>query len=137
MKEINPYRLKQHLTVHWEYNGETCAAGLIIGYGMPWFYYNAGYGHGWRFEEFYEEIDGIHDSETGILTCKIPKDIIKNPQAGDVLTKTKAETFQRWGFIGRLGFSRFWIFALYSLTTGKIPFDAAPNEYGRDYVIQY
>jgi len=137
IKEINPYHLKQHLSVQWEYNGEFCAAGLIIGYGKPWLYYSAGYGHGWWFQEFYEEIEGDYDDETGIITCKIPKEMIKNPQKDDVLTKTRAETFQRWGFIGRLGFNRFWVFALYSLSTGKVPFDAAPSEYGRDYVIQY
>ncbi|MFE3846098.1 hypothetical protein ACFL1L_04490 [Thermoplasmatota archaeon] len=137
LNEITPYRLKQHLSVHWEYNGEFCAAGLVIGYGKPWFFYHAGYGHGWCFQEFYEEIEGDYNEESGIITYKIPKEIINNPQKGEVLTKTKAETFQRWGFIGRLGFNRFWVFALYSLSTGKVPFDAAPYEYGRDYIIQY
>lgn len=137
LKEINPYHLKQHLTVHWDYNGESCAAGLIIGYGDPWFYYNAGYGHGWWFQEFYEQITGEYNSETGIITLKIPKDIIKNPQKGDVLTKTKAETFQRYGFIGRLGFSRFWFSSFISLSTGMSPWDGAPYEFGRDYIIQY
>lgn len=137
LKEINPYHLKQHLVVQWEYNEEFCAAGLHIGYGQPWFYYSAGYGHGWWFQEFYEQIEGEYDSENGIILCKIPKEIINNPQMGDTLTKTKASTFQRYGFIGRLGFSRFWIASLISLATNKTPWDGAPYEYGRDYIIQY
>ena len=137
LKEINPYHLKQHLSVNWEYNGEFCAAGLIIGYGKPWFYYSAGYGHGFWFQEFYDEINGDFDSETGIITLEIPKEIIKNPQQGDTLTKTKASTFQRYGFIGRLGFSRFMISSLVSITMGYTPWDGAPYEYGRNYIIQY
>ena len=137
LKEINPYHLKQHLSVQWEYNGEFCAAGLHIGYGQPWFYYTAGYGHGWWFEEFYEKIEGEYDPETSIIIFKIPKEIINNPQKGDIITKTKAITFQRYGFIGRLGFGRFWIPSLISLVTKKTPWDGAPYEYGRDYIIQY
>ena len=62
---------------------------------------------------------------------------INNPQKGDVLTNTKALVFQRFGFIGRLGFDRFWIVGLIKLATGNVPWDAAPYDYGRDYIIQY
>lgn len=137
LREINPYHMKQHLTVHWTHNGIECASGLHIGYGQPWFSFSAGYGHGWWFQEFYEEIEGEYDLESGILICKIPKNIINNPQKGDVLTNTKALTFQRFGFIGRLGFDRFWISGMIKLITGNVPWDGAPYEYGRDYVIQY
>ncbi|RLF57931.1 MAG: hypothetical protein DRN27_06715 [Thermoplasmata archaeon] len=44
IKKINPYRPKQHLTVHWEYNGIPCVSGMHIGYGNPWFDFTAGYG---------------------------------------------------------------------------------------------
>lgn len=137
LKEINSDRLKQHLTVHWEHNGIECASSLHIGYGNPWFSFSGGYGHGFWFQEHYQQIEGEYDEETGIIICKIPKSIINNPQKGDVLTKTKALTFQRFGFIGRLGFDRFWISGLISLATGKVPWDGAPYEYGRDYIIQY
>jgi hypothetical protein len=137
LKEINTLKFKQHLTVHWEHNGVECASSLVIGYGEPWYAFIAGYGHGFWFQEHYVEIEGNFDTETGIITCKIPKSIINNPQIGDVLTKTKALTFQRFGFIGRLGFDRFWFSGLLSLITGKVPWDGAPYEYGGDYIIQY
>jgi hypothetical protein len=137
MRQISPYHLKQHLTVHWEHNGIECASGLNIGYGDPWFSYDAGYGHGFWFQEHYQEIQGEYDEETGIIICKIPKSMINNPQKGDVLTNTKALTFQRFGFIGRLGFNRFFISSMISLLTGNVPWDGAPYEYGRDYIIQY
>ena len=137
IKEINQNKFKQHLTVHWEHNGIECASSLHIGYGNPWFSFGAGYGHGFWFMEHYQRIEGEYDEETGIIICKIPKNIINNPQQGDVLTKTKALTFQRFGFIGRLGFDRFWFSGLVSLVTGKVPWDGAPYDYGRDYIIQY
>ena len=137
IKEINSNRFKQHLTVHWEHNGIECASSMNIGYGNPWFIFSAGYGHGWWFQEHYQQIEGEYDDETGIIICKIPKNIINNPQKGDVLTNTKALTFQRFGLIGRMGFDRFFICGLISLATGKVPWDGAPYEYGRDYIIQY
>ena len=137
LKDINSFRFKQHLTVHWEHNGVECASSLHIGYGDPWFSFSGGYGHGFWFQEHYQQIDGEYDEETGIIICKIPKNIINNPQKGDVLTKTKALTFQRFGFVGRLGFDRFFICGLISLVTGKVPWDGAPYDYGRDYIIQY
>ena len=139
MKEINPYHFKQHLHIHWNYNDTPCAAGMIIGYGDPWFDFSAGYGHGWWFQEHYVRIEGTYDNETGIVTCKIPKSIIKNPQKGDVLEDTYASAFERFGFIGRLGFDRPIIRLILYMITGKNVVDYAPEstDYGRDYIIQY
>lgn len=138
LKEINGFKLKQHLTVHWEHNGVECACGLHIGYGKPWFGFSAGYGHGWWFEEHYERISGEYDMETGVATCKIPKSIINNPQKGDMLTNTYASTFQRFGFIGRIGLDRPILRTLIEIISGKALVDFAPNEgYGEDYIIQY
>jgi hypothetical protein len=139
IKEISPIHMKQHLTVHWEYNGISCASGMIIGYGDPWFAYTAGYGHGWWFQEHYEEITGEYNEETGIITCKIPKSIINNPQKGEVLKNTYASTFERFGFIGRLGFGRPLIQIILFKISGKNIFDYAPEteDFGRDYTIQY
>jgi hypothetical protein len=134
---ISMFHLKQHLTIHWEHNGVECASSMNIGYGIPWIFYSAGYGHGLWFEENYEKIEGEYDSESGIIICKIPKNLINNPQKGDVLTKTKALTFQRFGFIGRLGFDRFFYSGIISLIFGKVPWDGAPEYYGEDYIIQY
>ena len=139
MNEINPYFLKQHLVVHWKHNGIKCASGMFIGYGQLWFDFNAGYGHGWWFQEHYQRIEGEYDKETGIITCKIPKSIINNPQKGDVLEDTYASAFKRFGFIGRMGFDRAILRSILFLFFGKDIVDFAPEstDYGRDYVIQY
>jgi len=138
IKEINPLHLKQHLTIHWEYNGVECASGMHIGYGKPWFDFSAGYGHGWWFQEHYQRIEGEYNEETGIIICKIPKNMINNPQKDDVLTNTHALTFERFGFIGRMGFDRWIVTTLISLLFQKHICDFAPNTgYGRDYIIQY
>jgi len=139
MKEISPYHLKQHLTVHWEHNGIPCASGMHIGYGDPWFDFSAGYGHGWWFKEHYQEITGDYDEETGIIICKIPKSIINNPQKGDILKNTYASAFERFGFIGRMGFDRAILRSILYLISSKDVVDFAPEstDYGRDYIIQF
>jgi len=139
IKEINPLHLKQHLTVHWEHNGVECASGMHIGYGKPWFDFSAGYGHGWWFQEHYQRIEGEYNEETGIIICKIPKSIINNPQKGDVLTNTYVLTFERFGFIGRMGLDRAILRSIFFLIFGKDVVDFAPEstDYGRDYIIQY
>jgi hypothetical protein len=138
VQEINNAKLKQKLTVHWEYNGIECAAGLAIGYGSPWFIHSAGWGRGLWFQEHYQRVNGTVDEEAGIVTFKIPKEYIKNPQKGDVLTNTYAYTFQRFGFLGRIGFDRGILRSLISLLVGKNLKDFAPDDgYGSDYVIKY
>jgi len=138
LKNIDTTKTKQHLVVKWEHEGVECAASLHIGYEDLWFSYQAGYGHGWWFQEHYQQIEGEFDEETGIITCKIPKNIINAPDKGDVLTNTRASAFQRFGFIGMLGFDRWFIHTLIFITTGKSASDFAPNDgYGRDYIIQY
>jgi hypothetical protein len=139
LKKIETNQLKQHLTVHWEHNDIYCAASLHIGYDEKnWISYQAGYGHGFWFQEHYQSIEGNYDKETGIIECKIPKSIINNPKKDDVLTNTYALTFQRFGFIGRLGFDRWFIRSLISIFIGKHLNDIAPNEEnGKDYIIQY
>ena len=139
LKNIDTAKTKQHLVVKWEHEGVECAASLHIGYDEDWWFsYQAGYGHGWWFQEHYQEIEGEFDEETGIITCKIPKNIINDPDKGDVLTNTRASAFQRFGFIGMLGFDRWFIHSLIFIITGKSASDFAPNDgYGRDYIIQY
>jgi len=139
LKNIDTTKTKQHLVVSWELNGVHCSAGLYIGYDEDfWFIYQGGYGHGWWFQEHYQDEEGWFDEETGIITCKTPKSFINTPQKGDVLTNTQAFAFQRFGFIGRLGFDRWFIHTLIFVLTGQSASDYAPNEgYGRDYTIQY
>lgn len=139
LKNIDTTKTKQHLVVSWEYNGIHCSAGLYIGYDEEWWFsYQAGYGHGFWFQEHYQEIEGEFNEETGIIICKTPKSIIQNPQKGEILTNTRAHAFQRFGFIGMLGFDRWFIRSLIFVITGKSVSDFAPNDGpGRDYVIQY
>ena len=139
LKNIDTMKLKQHLVVSWEHNGIHCSAGLYIGYDPGlWCAYEGGYGHGFWFNEHYQRIEGEFDEETGIIICKTPKSIINNPEKGDVLTNTRALAFQRFGFIGRMGFDRWFIHSLIYYVSGKSASDKAPNDgYGRDYIIQY
>jgi hypothetical protein len=139
LKNIDTLKLKQHLVVIWEHNGVHCSAGLYIGYDLNlWCAYEGGNGHGLWFNEHYQRIEGEFDEETGIIICKTPKSIINNPEKGDVLTNTRALAFQRFGFIGRMGFDRCFIQSLIYYITGKSVSDYAPNDgYGLDYIIQY
>ena len=139
LKNIDTTKTKQHLVIIWEHEGVHCSAGLYIGYDEDyWLSYEAGYGHGFWFQEHYQQIEGEFDQETGIITCKIPKNLINEPDKGDILTKTRASAFQRFGFIGMLGFDRWFIRSLIFIITGKSANDFAPNDgYGRDYIIQY
>jgi len=139
LKEINTNPFKQHLTVHWEYNGIPCAAMMSVGYqGFKEINYSAGWGHGFWFQEHYQRIEGNYDEETGIINMKIPKSFIKDPQKGEVLTNSFALTFQRFGFIGRMGFDRAILQFILFKISGLDRSDIGPNEgYGKDYVIQF
>lgn len=139
LKEINTAPLKQHLTVHWDYNGIPCATMMAVGYqAVEEVDFCAGWGHGFWFQEHYQVIEGEYDQETGTIIMEIPKSIIKDPKKGDVLTNTFALTFQRFGFIGSLGFDRAILQIMLQILTGKSRTDVGPNEgYGRDYILQY
>ena len=139
LKEISTTPLKQHLTVHWELNGVECAAMMAVGYkDVESVNFSAGWGHGLWFQEHYQEIQGEYDEETGIIIMMIPKSMIKNPQKGDILTNTYALTFQRFGFIGKMGFDRAILRSILFILSGENRSDFAPNEgYGQDYTILY
>jgi len=84
-------------------------------------------------------VKGEFDLDTGLIICKVPKQVINNPQKGDVLTNTYASAFQRFGFIGRLGFDRAILRSLIYIIVDKSLADFAPEpeKYGSDYIIQY
>lgn len=74
------------------------------------------------------ECEGTVDRTTNVITWRVLKSNIGNPEKGDVLTNTRAAAVSG-------GYSSF----LYSFT-GRDYRDFAPNtqdEYGLDYVIQY
>lgn len=143
----NAIPFKQHLVVSWEMNGEHYASMVGIGYSFTkWFDYISLIGRG-QFgdpEPTVSNIEGSFDAAKGTVTFLIPKSTIGSPTPGTILTKTKAECFERFGLWGRLGFTPFWreIFFSFILEKWQL-FDTAPDYfedqvvYGRDYIIQY
>jgi hypothetical protein len=88
----------------------------------------------------WENITGVLDQNKGTITCKIPKQVIGNPQAGDVLTKTHAVTFQRSIFMDKIGWDAYLRDLLFvGLGLQKLLLsDHAPDTgYGNDYTMQY
>jgi hypothetical protein len=137
-------KIQQTFAVFWEYNGKIYACGMFIGihvFGYEFWdagqYINSASGGG----PDYHTIDkGTYDTSTGIISWNVPKELIGNPNPGDVLTKTWSNAFQRYGFLGLIGFSRPVIELLFEVLLGNSLWDNAPDsttEYGLDYTIQY
>ncbi len=136
---------KQHLVVSWMMNGEYYASMCAIGYNIGfWIEYvsiirRGTYGDP---EPQILAITGKINFNDGMVTCKIPKSTIGNPQPGDVLTRTYSTCFQRFGLWGRLGFSPVFRFLIFDVLGAWEVEDIAPDtlheqEYGREYGIQY
>jgi len=138
---------KQHLVVSWEMNGEHYASMLAVGYSLTqWFAYIsiAGKDNFGDPRPLVSDIKGSFDTTKGTVTCIIPKSTIGNPTAGDALTKTQSQCFQRFGLWGRLGFYPPFRYMIFNHILEKFQVeDTAPDfvdggvVYGRDYVIQY
>ena len=142
--------LKQHLTIHWEMNGEIYWTMCGVGYyGGERIFYNAGEGHDyWYDRAIIHDITGdFIEEEGGIVTCCIPKECVGNPEPGDVLTKTESQCFERFGLWGLMGFGpkiRESLFRTFNLPflqvvdfAPDIEFDGDSRIYGKDYVIKY
>jgi len=144
INQPNQNKIQQTFAVGWEYNGIEYGCSLYISlHIIGW--------EGWAAGEYinsapgggpnYHSIDkGTYDKSTGIITWKIPKEIIGNPGPSDVLTKTQSTAFQRFGFLGLIGFSRPIIDLIAKRVFGNSLWDYAPDntsEYGLDYIIQY
>ena len=88
----------------------------------------------------FTKINGSMDLNTNTITCKIPKSLIENPHAGDVLTKTYAGTSQRTPLMEKLGRDAYFMTSFFQ-KLGKSSLgwmDQAPDSgYGKDYIIQY
>ena len=139
---------KQHLTIHWMMYGEIYWTVCSVGYDAgQWIHFNFGI----RTDYWYDraevfEIEGEYNKEAGIVTCKIPKSLMNNPEPGTTLSQTSSECFERFGFWGRLGFGpkiRDSLFYNLGFSLLQVQ-DFAPNimpgeerEYGLDYTIQY
>jgi hypothetical protein len=144
INQPNLNKIQQTFAVFWEYNNIEYACGLFIGlHTIGWEswsageYINSAPGGG---PNCYEIDKGTYEKSTGIITWKIPKAIIGNLSAGDVLTKTWSNAFQRFGFLGLIGFSRPIIEIFAELIFGNSLGDHAPDnpdEYGLNYILQY
>ena len=129
---------QQTFAVFWEYKNVKYAISLHLGFTFKnWSKYNSGiYG---KRDYTNSLIEGDYDFDTGIITWKIPKENIGNPEKDNALTGIWSNAFRRLGFIGRIGFTRHVFDAIILQVFGNYMWDYAPEqgEYGRNYIIQY
>ena len=131
------YVPQQTFAVMWTYKNIEYACALGVGFSLNhWLNFDIVIG---PHDNQIIPINGTYNFETGIITWKIPKSIIGNPQTGDVLMSTWSNAFRRLGFLGRIGFTRTYLDLIILLVFGNNMWDFAPNigEYGLDYAIQY
>jgi len=116
-------------SIRWAYNDVVYVSGLSTDY-----YKDKEFRSGLRQRATYwqwknmPECIGVFDQNTDIITWKILKSNIGNPQKDDVLTNTEASAVA--------GFPLSFIYFF----TGKDCKDFAPDnygDYGKDYIIQY
>ena len=142
INQPNIYKIQQTFAVFWEYEGVQYACGLFIGiYLLKLYGYSAGeYVNSAPAggENYFDIETGEYDVDEGVITWEIPKEIIGDPQPGEVLTKTWSNAFHRYGILGLMGLSRPLIDLFFMRILGNSLWDYAPNDdYGSDYVIQY
>lgn len=131
IKDLTQAKLGQLYSIHWTYNRVVYVSGLDV-YGLfDLKIWKAGvYGHGYAWEwKRIPVCQGDYDKETGVITWKIPKSNIGNPEPGDVLTETCAYSAQ------------FGISPALSILTMFKGFRDWTHEYGenygKDYVVEY
>ena len=117
-------------SIHWTFNGLAYAVGSHL--------YNNGQNYSClvgldkRFNRNWQDAEVTFDFDNDIITFKIDKNHIGNPQPGDYLTKTFAWTALRFNFEALS-----LIFGDGELVKDAAPFIESSNEYGRNYMIQY
>jgi len=140
MKIANPseFTFQQTFAFFWNHKGVQYSCSLHMGFDFfDWKKYRAGT-YEWEDQEL-SQINGSYNFDTGVITWKIPKTVIGNPQKGDVLTDTWSNAFRRLGVIGRIGFTRVILDQVIYQILGNNMWDYAPElgSYGNDYTIQY
>jgi len=126
--EINSQRAIY--SIHWTFNGLAYAVGSHL--------YNNGQNYSClvgldkRFNRNWQDAEVTFDFDNDIITFKIDKNHIGNPQPGDYLTKTFAWTALRFNFEALS-----LIFSDGELVKDIAPFIESSDEYGRNYMIQY
>lgn len=129
---------QQTFGVFWKHYGIQYSCGLHVGFDFQeWEKFNSG-----KYDKRdldLETINGTYDYSSGIITWIIPKSIIGDPVAGDVLSDTWSNAFRRLGIIGRIGFTRVILDSIIFQVFGNAMWDYAPERggYGESYVIQY
>lgn len=118
LKDLDLPNLRVIYTLRWMYDGsEYCCCTHVLDNGdRSLFSISSDYGS--------FTIDGSVDTDKNIVTFKIPKESIANPEPGDVLTNSYA-------WVG-VRFSRE---TLLTAAIGELALDY--TEYGRDYVVRY
>ncbi len=129
-------RFQQTFAVFWSFKNIKYAVSLHLGFSFDeWMQFNSGI---YR-RKSYSRINGTYDFYTGVITWKIPKTNIGNPEKNDILTDTWSNAFRRLGFIGRIGFTRYILDSIIFRIFGNNMWDYAPDKgtYGRNYTIKY
>jgi len=146
INEPSYYKFQQTFAVFWKYQDKQYSCGLHLGFslGEKWEQYGAGKyinrASGGGPDYVHNISDCTYSIDNGIITWKISKDIIGNPEKDDILTETWSNAFRRLGFLGRIGFSRPILDTFVYRIFGNSLWDHAPDnygEYGRDYMIKY
>jgi len=140
MKIADPseFTFQQTFAFFWTHKDVQYSCSLHLGFDFfEWKKYRAGK-YEWEDQDV-SMINGSYNFNSGIITWKIPKTLIGNPQAGDVLTDTWSNAFRRLGVIGRIGFTRTILDQVIYQILGNSMWDYAPERgsFGNDYSIQY
>jgi hypothetical protein len=96
LKNLDFINQRTIYAMHWIFNGKTYAVGVhVYSNGEVQSFFG-----GRTFGRFgpYNDISGFFDLDNDIVTFEIPKDIIGNPEPGDILTRTDAWTGLRFIF---------------------------------------
>jgi hypothetical protein len=129
VKDLEHIGQRAVFSVHWSYNGKNWGVGAhAFAKGQ---YISCFAGESRSREKYESEV--TLDLENNIVTFKLKKDTVGNPQPGEILTKTWAWTCLRFSFEPLS-----WLFG------GELAKDYAPGitetgaaDYGRDYEILY
>lgn len=130
LKDLRINTQRAIYSVHWRCNGVPyCVYSHLYNNGQN---YSGSVGVDRRFNYRWQDAEVTYDFERNIITFKMDKKYIGDPQPGDLLIKTFAWTALRFNFEP---------FCLL-FSDGELVKDGAPflennSDYGRDYNIQY
>ena len=128
LNDLKNYWIGAAYLVEWTSSSGRWASSSILGTKMDneWRCGDYSEGSNGKFDDL-QLCDGTIDNANNIITWKVPKDKIGNPEPGDALTNTQAVTCIAGHY-------------LFLLPLRSLPrfYDYAPNEgYGLDYIIKY